>query len=350
MTPFTRPGLVATLIVALLLGGCASVGPSSVSRDRFDYNGEVARSWKEQTLLNIVKTRYLDIPVFLEVAQIVSGYTLESAVSLGATDYSSGAASDILSLGAQGKWTDRPTITYTPLTGAQFNRNMLTPIPPAAVLFMMQAGWPVDVIFRIVVSSINGIDSGGAEAVRYEQLLKRMRALQKAQVLGMRVQADRPEQQVVVLFFRQRALTGEQEAMLKEVRDMLGLAPDRREFSVAFGAVPAHDGEIALLTRSMIQIFVDLGAYVEVPEADLSEGRAPPGPAPAAAGAGQLRVKYSRERPANALVMVKHRDGWFWIDDRDLESKRIFAVVMLFSTLSESGARESLPLVTIPAG
>ena len=63
-----------------------------------------------------------------------------------------------------------------------------------------------------------------------------------------------------------------------------------------------------------------------------------------------LRIKFSRERPQDGLVQVPYRGGWFWIDDRDVVSKRTFALVMIFSTLAETGARESLPLVTIPAG
>ena len=188
MPPVVQQPLVLCLVgAALALSACSAVGPQMVARDRFDYNGEVARSWKEQTLLNIVRARYLDMPVFLEVAQIVSGYTLESTVSLGATDARSGARvapGDNLTLGAQGRWTDRPTITYTPLTGAQFNRNMLTPIPPAAVLFTMQAGWPIDLVFRVVVKSINGISSEGSSAERYERVVHLMRKLQQAEVLG----------------------------------------------------------------------------------------------------------------------------------------------------------------------
>ena len=54
-----------------------------VTRDRFNYNTAISDSWKEQTLLNIVKLRYADMPVFVAVTSVVSGYTLESSVDLG---------------------------------------------------------------------------------------------------------------------------------------------------------------------------------------------------------------------------------------------------------------------------
>jgi hypothetical protein len=342
------------LASALALAGCAAVGPQTVARDRFDYNGEVSRSWKEQTLLNIVKSRYLDMPVFLEVAQIVSGYTLESSISLGATNGRSGAVlppGDNLTLGAQGKWTDRPTITYAPLTGAQFNRSMLTPVPPAAVLFTMQAGWPIDLVFRIVVRSINGVDSRGSDGVRFERLVTLMRQLQQREVLGMRMQGDKVEQQQLVFFFRTRALAPDEEAMLKEARAILSLPPGRSDFRVTFGATPANDGEIAMLTRSMLQMLIDLGEYVDAPAADVSEGRTLASQVSSGGANGHLlKIKFSRERPQDALVQVPYRGGWFWIDDRDVLSKRTFSLVMIFSTLAETGARESLPLVTISGG
>ena len=192
MTQSRATGLVLTLLgvcVLPLVVGCTGIGPASVPRDRFDYNGEIARSWKEQILLNIVKTRYLDVPVFLDVTQIVSGYSLERSVTLGATATSSDLF-DNATAGVGGIITDRPTITYTPLTGAEFNRNMLTPIPPAAILFTMASGWPVDLVFRVAVRSINGIDSAGPDAPRYDRVLVLLRALQQAQVLGMRVQPE----------------------------------------------------------------------------------------------------------------------------------------------------------------
>lgn len=337
--------------VLLALTGCSAVGPATVARDRFDYNGEVARSWKEQTLLNIVKSRYADMPVFLDVSQIVSGYTLESSVSLGAEAVRPRSAGDTYTVGVEGKWTDRPTITYTPLSGAQFNRSMLTPIPPAAVLFTMQAGWPIDQVLRIAVRNINGVSATDGDGVRFERVVTLLRALQRVDALGMRVHGEKPEHQAVILFFRARPLTPEEDAVAREIRQTLSLAPDRSEFRVVFGAVAPSATELALQTRSMLQVLLDLSEFVEVPEADMREGRAmAQASRDAGAGGRLLRIRYSTERPADAHVQVRYRGGWYWIDDRDLDSKRSFAAVMIFSTLLETGARESLPLVTIPAG
>src|SRR6516162_2216614 len=53
-------------VVGLLLAACSSIGPATVPHDRIDYGSSIGNSWKEQTLLNIVKLRYADMPIFLE--------------------------------------------------------------------------------------------------------------------------------------------------------------------------------------------------------------------------------------------------------------------------------------------
>jgi hypothetical protein len=61
------------LPLPLLLTGCAlRVGPKRLTHERFDYSAAIATSWKEQMLTNLVKVRYADPPVFLDIAQVVT--------------------------------------------------------------------------------------------------------------------------------------------------------------------------------------------------------------------------------------------------------------------------------------
>ena len=128
MSTRLAPSRLLPVAVLAALAGCATIGPDSIPRDRFDYSDALAQSWKRQTLLNIIKLRYLDVPVFLDVGQVVSGYTFEQAVQAGATA-DLGPDGNVLSLGAGLRYTDRPTITYTPLTGDRFLRGLVTPLP-----------------------------------------------------------------------------------------------------------------------------------------------------------------------------------------------------------------------------
>jgi len=50
------------------------IGPQSLPRDRAAYSIGLADSWKEQTLLNIVKLRYIDAPTFVDISSITTGY------------------------------------------------------------------------------------------------------------------------------------------------------------------------------------------------------------------------------------------------------------------------------------
>ena len=70
--------LIGGLVLASALAGCASIGPAGVRHDRPDHSGSMASSWKEQMLLNIVKFRYFDPPVFLDVSSVDSTRELQT--------------------------------------------------------------------------------------------------------------------------------------------------------------------------------------------------------------------------------------------------------------------------------
>jgi hypothetical protein len=354
--------MLTAMLAILWLAGCSNIGPQTVPRDRFDYNTAIADSWKEQTLLNIVKLRYSDMPLFVEVASVVSGYTLEGSVNLGGTVSSEAAVQgDFLSLGTTGKYTDRPTITYAPITGAKFNENFMTPIPPGTILFLMQSGWPADMILPVVVDTINGLRSrkaGGADQRAgdpdYYRLVALLRKAQKSGAIGMRILKENERKQTTVLFYHSRNITPDIEQVRRESGLLLGLDPGQREYKVTYGLIPKNDREIAMLTRSILQIMVDLATQIDVPQAHVDDGRTIPSLPPPdgiASEIGRLiRVRCSTDKPENAYTAVKYEGHWFWIDKRDFHSKRTFAFLMVLFSLTETGGREGLPLVTIPAG
>lgn len=353
-----------TIVVAQVIffvTACATVGPGAIHRDRFDYNTAVSATWKEQTLLNIVKLRYADMPLFMEVASIVSGYSLERSVNMAGTTIV-GSPPDSVSLGATGKYTDRPTITYAPITGAQFNKNFMTPVPPSAVLFMLQAGWPADVILPITLEAINGLrarKSAGAGQrtgdTGYYRVIELFGEIQRSAAMGMRVVTNENEDVTTVVVIRRTNVPPEVVAAADELADLLGIRRDAQEFSAVYAEVAKDETEMAMLTRSILSIMLELAGQVDVPPEHVAEGRTVPSILESdSSTAGSTRrtidIRYSDDKPDNAFSAAKYHGYWFWIDDRDFASKRTLAYLMLLFSLTESGGKEGLPLVTIPSG
>jgi hypothetical protein len=360
-----RTMMKQTLLLLTVLGivGCASIGPSTVTRDRFDYTTAVAESWKSQMLLNLVKLRYGDTPVFLDVGQIISGYTVETAFSASGTLFNAsgvvpGVPDSSIGLGAQGRYTDRPTITYAPLVGERFARSLMTPLPPPAILSLIQAGYPVDAVLRLAVHEINGIRNryGGDLRARpadpeFYALLRDLRRIQSAGGIGLRVQrTDRGE--AILMTFRQKLDPATIEAILA-VRQRLGLDPTTQEIRVVYGSVAASDKELAILSRSILEILIDLASFISVPEAHVVEHRVGPTHEDEGGPEGPIRplirIGNTAERPVDAFAAVRYRDYWFTIDDHDMPSKRLFTFLMFLFTLVETGGKEGAPIVTIPA-
>jgi len=338
MVKAARFKAILFVLALVLLAGCSGIGPKTVTRDRFDYVNAISNSWKKQMLLNLVKMRYVDAPVFMEVSSIISQYAIEGQVNLGAT-WSDSVFGDSQTVGGSGKYTDRPTITYSPLMGEKFTRSLMTPIPVGAFLSLIQAEFPADFMFRICVQTINRVDnrSGGKMMERsadpdFYRLIESMRRIQQAGGLGMRIkQIDK--QKATVMFFRKEH-SDEMAEDINAVGQILGLKPDAREFRVVYGAYPANDQEIAMLTRSMLQIIVELASYIDVPVKDVQEGRVAAFVDENAPGIPPLiRIRSDASRPDDAFVAVQYRNNWFYIEDTDLDSKRIFSfLMMLFFT------------------
>jgi len=351
------------VILLALLGasGCASFGPASVDRDRFDYIQAIAVSWKQQTLLNVVKLRYSDTPVFLDVSQVIGSYQLQAGVSVGGgVNFGGPPMPNTLSLGAAGTYTDRPTVVYTPLTGAHFLKVLMTPIPPPALFPLIESGWPADLLLQLGVQTVNGVSNrkGGARGraadPAFSQLLAALQRIQASGAVSLRTEMSKEtKQEGVLLTLGRKDISPETLADQALVRKLLGLRPGLHEFKIVYGTLAEADDVIAIQTRSAFQIMVELGADIQVPANHAAERRTYATSSEPAAGPDALlplvRIQSGTSAPNDAFAAVKYRDYWYWIDDRDLRSKGVFTFLMVIMTLAEKEEKAPPPVVTIPA-
>jgi len=90
------------------------------------------RPGRSRRSANIVRLRYNDAPVFLDVSSLISQYQLEGAVNANGTVFP-GVGSNSVTMGAAGRYIDRPTVTYTPVQGEKFTKSMLRADPAGVV-------------------------------------------------------------------------------------------------------------------------------------------------------------------------------------------------------------------------
>lgn len=51
----------------------------------------------------------------------------------------------------------------------------------------------------------------------------------------------------------------------------------------------------------------------------------------------------------NCYVAVPYKGYWYWIDETDVESKRIFTFLLILFSLAETGQSSAAPVVTVPS-
>ncbi len=374
--PRVRPGLriAALLAVVALLPGCASnFGPSAVREERPNYNREIVRSHDEQMLLNLVRLRYRDTPLFVELTSVVTSYTFDRNLSLGARVIA-GRAADEYTAGAGMFIGNRPTITYLPLQGEEFAIRMLSPLPIESIMLFSQTGWSVERLMLLCVQRINDLENapsatGPTPAAapdfrRFRDLATRLRRLSLADRFGMHWGMAEPAAEGAPQSFRLkfwlRAPADPADALSADVaavREALGLGPDREEYAMTPFPYSHSPDEVGIRGRSLLGVLYFLSQSVEPPADHEAAGLvtitrdADGEPFAWRQVLGDtMRIRSSKTKPDNAFAAVAHRGWWFYIADDDLTSKSTLSLLhFLFSLQSASGKGRS-PVLTLPVG
>lgn len=340
--------IVGILSLIALSVSCKSMGPKTIPQDGFNYNQRIADQENEQMLLNIVRLRYLEVPRFLNVASVINSYsrTGSAGVDAGAGPFGNSSGANV-----GGSWSDRPTITYTPMTGQAFSRSMLTPLPPSVVFFLIQSGWSAERLMRLTNSMINQIHNEiGTPGERrqsdpeFKELLEVIHQLQRAGALGMHFNGDWPKVDVE-LVLPEYPRNDSIRQSIHRFKELLHLNPNLHVFDIEYGVIMEQDNQIMVQTHSIMEMLANISWYIEVPEEHVTDGRTlatfrPDDP-------NLIHILVSREKPSDAFLTIEFRDYWYYIDDRDVPSKNTFAVMQILMSMANDGSGSVGPLISI---
>jgi hypothetical protein len=106
-----------------------------------------------------------------------------------------------------------------------------------------------------------------------------------------------------------------------------------------------------MLTRSMMEIILQLGYGIDLPAEHAAGGRALPGNWQAGDEVAKplVHIRSGAQAPEEAYAAVPYRGHWYWIDDADVASKRTFTFLMILFSLAETGQSTAVPVVTVPS-
>lgn len=337
-------------LFAFLLISCKSVGPKYIPVDQFNFNTSIGEASNEQLLMNIIRLRYNEPPIFLKVSSVINQYTRSGQVGVqGGLNNAVPTGANSAVVNGNMAWSNTPTITYIPVSGREFSTNLLVPIPPSALFNMIQSGWPIDLVLHITTFAINGLrdDIARPSARReanpeFSELLKLWKILSQEGIIGAE-QGEQPK-----LIFR-NDYPPEYKDEVSRFKTILKLDPKLSAYFISYGSIQGSSAEITALTGSIWEIMLNLAWQFEVPQEHITSGRTdktfhsansetkPP-----------LQILYSKEKPENEFISVYHHDHWFYIDPDDRNTKRNFSFLQLLLNLAESTTDSKAPIVTVP--
>ena len=353
----------ALAALAIVISGCTtSYGAKTVAPSGYNYNEAIADSLDQQLLLNLVRLRYRDTVVFLDITSVTtqhqfsSGLSAETAIPF----QKPGDGASVITPSAS--YSETPTITYAPVSGTEFATNLLSPASSDTIVLLANSGWSIERLMNCCVERL-GLLSNAPSASGptppflpdnsdFRQLSRLLRKLQiREQVyVDYDVSAASGENGSVL---KVNALPGSEcEALKKLLQTTACLA----KIKLAARGTGANGSALMIQTRTVLGTLYNLSHAVSVPNAHEAAGFVTKSAIEDVSTSTwrdflgqQFQVKSSEDEPSNAFVKIQYRDHWFWIDDTDLETKTTFSLVLFLLSLQSAASEGVTPLLTVSA-
>lgn len=362
------------ILALMALTACSIYNtPENIAPERTRYNEVVRVTEDEQLLSNIVRLRYNDTPFFLDLGSVVVQYGVESntntGLNFGIDDFfagSPGAGSG--NIGSGVTISERPTVSYSPLQGESYARRLLTAIPLEVIWLLANSGWSIERLMVLTVERVQNLDNAPTASgphplaaprfADFRELAAITRRLQQSQVLTLTTQSSADGDALLFLFRLQQERDPDRTDDIERLLELLELPPGSETIVLSSAPEQTQDSIEGLIrTRSMLGVLYFIANSIEVPPEHMDLGLARS--AVEADGerfdwqrifADIIEIQFSSEEPEFAFVQTRYRDHWFFIDDRDADSKATFGLLQLLFSLQSTTGSGFLPLLTLPSG
>lgn len=351
-TSVCRRVVLATVALLGACGaGCQSLGPGKLPADRFDYNAAVATSANEQMLMNLVRLRFGEVPTFLAVNSVLTQYIWNAEVGVSAAGGENMSfPSWTVGGGANARYIERPTVTYSPLSGQEFAAQLLNPVRADTVFSLVSSRWPPEQLLAMTIQRINDVHNVGFADPRnsqadqpreFERVIGLIVELAKYDGIEL-VRSPEPGKEASYLEFSETR-DEPNAALIHELKDALGLDQARSRFRVTRKIVGRAPDEVTIRMHSLLELMGLLSAGVPE-QAQTAEDSTQPDLS------GKFLVHRGSERPADALVAVQYAGNWYSVSRTDDASKRAFGLLNYLFQMQASQNQGAGPLLTVPIG
>lgn len=373
-------------LLSTLLVGCGAT--KQLENGHLHYNETVKQSSDQEILLNIVRLRYLEPMEFLSVTAINStiSFTAELDVVAGGSSNDSGLGTEITAT-----YSNSPTFSFVPQRGSDFSDRFTEPVDMQDLIAMTSAHRDTHTVFRLFVTWMNGLDN--QEGLVDPGFIEVTRQLTDLQYKGTAIFGFREKQRLIAVPVSAADLTpaliieahkagldirkqddgnmlqfavADAQAELSidqsspdrdSILSSLQIDPDMRQIPIVSQAEfrgKINGRQLAIRTRSLLHTLSFLSQGIQVPAKDIDSGVASfPWPHASVTPVPMkdiFQVQYSSNKPEDASIAVKHRDGWFYISNTDEVSKRTFLLVSEAFRFTLESNSDKGPTLTFPVG
>lgn len=347
------------LLTIFFSGGCAALGPSSISNGRMAYN-EVINYTADQEILNvIVRERYGQTFGMLSVASVTANVKFGAGADAELQAWESDSKlKELIPLTLGFAYEENPTISYIPVQGEGAMRRLVLPLTIEEGYVILRAATELDIATSMLFQSVNGLQNPveSPPTPEFKRFISLYVKLQQASVLhfGRTTASEEANLQYFASLFNYGLEHADEVRAFLEILNIKGKTVDGREIVLPFymSSRKREPDAINVQTTTALDWIRHAGSMINVPASHVEAGIVEPSGWEESAEDRFITIRSSKRRPKNAVVAVSFRGWWFYIDATDTRSKHSFRLIkfLIRLRLDLEGGRQQVPVLTVPVG